>query len=57
MFEPEDVKDCLEKIKNILLLSSKQIEDISKNAVETAEQYTWDKRAKDILDWYNKSCG
>ncbi|KUJ96288.1 MAG: hypothetical protein PWR24_505 [Desulfonauticus sp.] len=56
LFEAENIVDCIEKIREILSLSTEQINLISRNAINTAKQYTWDKRAEGILKWYYQAC-
>ena len=48
-FEPENVNDLAEKI-NILLLDDGLKKEFTKNNLKKAKEYTWDKRAKKIIN-------
>jgi len=48
-FEPDNPEDLAEKIR-ILLKDIKLQEDISKNAFEKVKNFTWEKRARNIIN-------
>jgi len=41
----------IKKLNYILNLSPKKLEKISKNAYETSKKFTWDNRAKQIIEF------
>jgi glycosyltransferase involved in cell wall biosynthesis len=53
LFDAGDKNSFLEKLEYILSLKKEELERISQNAYETGKQFTWDNRAKDILEFIN----
>ena len=51
LFERGDKKDFINKLNYILSLPKEKLSEISKNAYETAKEFTWDNRAEKILDF------
>ncbi|WP_024787438.1 MULTISPECIES: glycosyltransferase family 4 protein [unclassified Lebetimonas] len=51
LFKAGDKKDFLNKLNYILSLPKEKLEKISKNAYETGKQFTWENRAKQIVDF------
>jgi len=51
LFKRGDKKDFIKKLNYILNLSPKKLEEISKNAYETSKKFTWDNRAKQIIEF------
>jgi len=51
LFKRGDKKDFIKKLNYILNLSPKKLEKISKNAYETSKKFTWDNRAKQIIEF------
>ncbi|WP_456324791.1 glycosyltransferase family 4 protein [Desulfonauticus submarinus] len=56
LFEPENIDSFIKSLKKIFSLSIEDLKYISNNALQTAKQHTWDKRVKNILNWYHKTC-
>jgi len=51
LFKAGDENDFKEKLKYILSLNSKKLELVSKNAYETSKEFTWENRAKNIIQF------
>jgi glycosyltransferase involved in cell wall biosynthesis len=51
LFKAGDKEDFLNKLNYILSLDKEKLETISKNAYETGKQFTWENRAKEILQF------
>jgi len=51
LFNRGDKKDFINKLNYILSLPKEKLSEISKNAYETAKEFTWDNRAEKILDF------
>jgi len=51
LFDIENSKSFKEKLNYILSLSPKKLEEIANNGYETSKQFTWDNRAKQIIEF------
>jgi len=51
LFDIENSKSFREKLNYILSLPSEKLEEIAKNGYETSKQFTWDNRAKQIIEF------
>ena len=54
LFKSGDEKDFVEKLKMILSLDSQRLSEISKNAYKTGSQFTWDNRAKQLIEFFKE---
>jgi len=51
LFKAGDSKSFKEKLNYILSLAPEKLEEIAKNGYETSKQFTWDNRAKQIIEF------
>ena len=51
LFKRGDRNDFINKLNYILSLPEKKLSEISKNAYETSKRFTWDNRAKQIVEF------